>query len=179
MRQWTNKHWFRKWIVAWSTPSHYLIQRWHIVNWTIVNKLQWNLSRYIYIYIFILEEAFELIRILAAISCRPQCVRMVYTIYVSWGHINTDSHPKSISNRNLIKYRPLMSSIYWTIRSQRNSCTRKSLGESIYCAILKWGGLSTLLCSPVSPCPRTNMQRLFHSERLHQLSNLKRLISIL
>ena len=26
-------------------PSHYLNQCWNIVNWTIVNKLQWNLNR--------------------------------------------------------------------------------------------------------------------------------------
>ena len=42
MYQWINHHWFRWWLVAWSAPSHYLNQCWHIVNWTLRNKLQWN-----------------------------------------------------------------------------------------------------------------------------------------
>ena len=32
MRQWSSRHWFRKWIVAWSAPSHYLNQYWNIVS---------------------------------------------------------------------------------------------------------------------------------------------------
>ena len=32
-------------IVAWSAPSQYLNQCWNIVNWTLRNKLQWNLDR--------------------------------------------------------------------------------------------------------------------------------------
>ena len=37
--------WFRKWLGAWSAPSHNLIHCWHIVNWTLRNKLQWNINQ--------------------------------------------------------------------------------------------------------------------------------------
>ena len=43
MRQESNHHWFRLWLVAWSAPSHHLNQRWTIINWTLRNKLQRNL----------------------------------------------------------------------------------------------------------------------------------------
>ena len=36
-------------LVAWWAPSHYLNQCWNIVNWTLRNKLQWNLNRNSYI----------------------------------------------------------------------------------------------------------------------------------
>ena len=52
-----NLHWLRQWLVAWPAPSHYLNQRWNIVNWTLRNKLQWNLNRNLYI--FIQENTFE------------------------------------------------------------------------------------------------------------------------
>ena len=45
-----NHHWFRQWLVAWPAPSHYLDQWWNIVNWTLRNKLQWNLNRNSYIF---------------------------------------------------------------------------------------------------------------------------------
>ena len=32
-------------IVTWPAPSHYLNQCWNIVNWTLRNKLQWDLNR--------------------------------------------------------------------------------------------------------------------------------------
>ena len=32
-------------------PSHYLNQYWNIVNWTLENKLQWNLNKNSYIFI--------------------------------------------------------------------------------------------------------------------------------
>ena len=49
-------------------------QYWNIVNWTLGNKLQWNLNRDLYI--FIQENAFEnVVRKLAAILSRPQCVK--------------------------------------------------------------------------------------------------------
>ena len=35
-------HWFRKWLVAWTAPSHNLNQYWHIVNHTPWNIIQWN-----------------------------------------------------------------------------------------------------------------------------------------
>ena len=52
-----NHHWFRKWLGAWSVPSHYLNQCWNIVNWNLRSKLQWNLKQNSYI--FIQENAFE------------------------------------------------------------------------------------------------------------------------
>ena len=57
MRKWTDHHWFRQWLIAWPAPRHYLNQCWNIVNWTLRNKLQWNLNRNSYI--FIHENAFE------------------------------------------------------------------------------------------------------------------------
>ena len=39
------KHWFRKWLVAYSATSHYLNQCWVIINWTIGNRLQWNFNQ--------------------------------------------------------------------------------------------------------------------------------------
>ena len=38
-------HWFRKWLVACSAPSHHLNQCWLFVNWCFRNKLQWNLNQ--------------------------------------------------------------------------------------------------------------------------------------
>ena len=73
MRQLTNHHWFRWWLVTWPAPNHYLNQCWNIVNWTIRNKLQWNLNRNSNI--FIQENAFEsVICEMAAILSQPQCV---------------------------------------------------------------------------------------------------------
>ena len=57
MRQITNHHWFRRWLVAWSAPSHYLNQCWNIVDSTLGNKLQWNFNRNSNI--FIQENAFK------------------------------------------------------------------------------------------------------------------------
>ena len=57
MRQSTNNHWFRQWLVAWPVPRHYLKQWWNIVNLTLGNKFQWNLNRNSFI--FTQENAFE------------------------------------------------------------------------------------------------------------------------
>ena len=74
MRRWTNHHWFRQWLVAWPAPSHHLNQCWNIVNWTLGNKLQWNINRNLYI--FIQENAFEIaVWKIAAILPRPQWVK--------------------------------------------------------------------------------------------------------
>ena len=35
----SGQHWFRQWLVAYWTPSHYLNQSWLIVNWTLKDKL--------------------------------------------------------------------------------------------------------------------------------------------
>ena len=43
-------HWFI-WLVAWPVASHYLNQCWVTANWTLRNKLQWNLNRNLRIYI--------------------------------------------------------------------------------------------------------------------------------
>ena len=63
--------------------SHYLNQCWNIVNWTLRNKLQWNLSRNSNI--FFQKNALEnVVCVIASISSRPQwvnntwCVRLVY-----------------------------------------------------------------------------------------------------
>ena len=53
----TNQHWFRQWLVTWTVQTHYLNQWWDIVDWTLRNKLQWNLNWNSYI--FIKENAFE------------------------------------------------------------------------------------------------------------------------
>ena len=41
----SNDHWFRWWFVACSASSHCLNQCWNIVNWTLRNNLQWNISQ--------------------------------------------------------------------------------------------------------------------------------------
>ena len=41
----SRQHWFIKWLVTYSAPSHYLNQCWVIVNWTLGNKLQWNFNQ--------------------------------------------------------------------------------------------------------------------------------------
>ena len=85
MRQWTNHHWFRKWLVAWSAASHYLNQCWNIVNWAIGNKLQWNLKQNSYI--FIQENAFEnVVWKMAAILSRPQYVNSILQSRSGYGY---------------------------------------------------------------------------------------------
>ena len=41
---------FRQWLVTWPVPSHYLNKCWNIINWTLRNKLQWNLNQKSYIF---------------------------------------------------------------------------------------------------------------------------------
>ena len=41
----SGQHWFRKWLFTYSVPSHYLNQCWLVVNWTLRNKLRWNLNQ--------------------------------------------------------------------------------------------------------------------------------------
>ena len=68
-------HWFRYCLVAWPAPSHYLNQCWNIVNWTLGNKLQWNLNQSLHI--FIHEKTLEnVVRKMAAILSRPQCAKL-------------------------------------------------------------------------------------------------------
>ena len=67
-----NHHLFRKWLVDWPAPSHYLNKCLIVVNWTLRNKLQLNLNRSSNI--SIQENAFErVVCETAAILSRPQC----------------------------------------------------------------------------------------------------------
>ena len=82
MRRWSNHHWFREWLVAWSAPSHYLNRCWNIVNRTLGNKLQWNLNRNLSI--FIQENLFEIVVWkMAAILSRPQWVNSLRHICIT------------------------------------------------------------------------------------------------
>ena len=64
----------KQWLVAWPVPSRCLKQWRYIVNWTLRNKLQWNLEWNSYN--FIQESAFKNVgwRI-AVILLRPQYVK--------------------------------------------------------------------------------------------------------
>ena len=78
MHQWTVSPFIQimDWLVAYSAPSHYLNQCWNIVNWTIRNKLKWNLNRNSNI--FIQEKVFEcVVWEMAAILSRPQWVKNI------------------------------------------------------------------------------------------------------
>ena len=66
-------HWFRLWLVAYLTASHYLTQCWNSVNWTLGKWLQWNFNWNSYI--FIEENALEnVVCKMAAILFQLQCV---------------------------------------------------------------------------------------------------------
>ena len=68
-------HWLRKWLVAYSAPSHYLNQWWVIVNWTLRNKLQWNFNQNIKLFIY--ENASEnIVYEMAAILSREGWVKL-------------------------------------------------------------------------------------------------------
>ena len=55
----------------------YLNQCWNIVNWTLRNKVQWNLNQKSYI--FIKENTFQnIVWKIAAILSWPQCVKCVH-----------------------------------------------------------------------------------------------------
>ena len=82
MRHWINHHSFRYWLVAWPAPSQYLNQCRNIVNWTLRNKLQWNLNRNSNI--FIQENAFaSIVCETVAILSRPQCVKL----YIEYAYV--------------------------------------------------------------------------------------------
>ena len=70
----SDQHWFRKWLVAYSAPSHYLNHSWVVVNWSLMNKLQWKLNRNYNIRIQ--ENAFEcVVYEMAAILSRGSWVK--------------------------------------------------------------------------------------------------------
>ena len=82
IRELTHLWW---WLVAWSTPSHYLNQCWHIVNWTLRNKLQWNSNQNTKL--FIHENAFQnVIWEMAAILFRRRWVN-AQGQDISWLHL--------------------------------------------------------------------------------------------
>ena len=81
-------HRSRKWLVAWSAPSHYLNRWWNIVNWTLSNKVRWNRKQNSCI--FIQENAYEnVVWKMASILSRPQCVKMAP---VNGGHFAFTSY---------------------------------------------------------------------------------------
>ena len=70
-------HWFRKWLVTSSVPSHYLNQCWIIVNWMHGNIFQWNLNHNKTL--FITKSIFEnVVFKMLAIWSWPQCVKLNY-----------------------------------------------------------------------------------------------------
>ena len=71
------QHWFRKWLVAYSVPSHYLNQYWFIVNWTPRNKHQWSFNQNTKL--FIHQNASENLACeMAAILSRGRWVKVLY-----------------------------------------------------------------------------------------------------
>ena len=63
-------------------PIHYLNQCWYIVNWTVWNKLQWNINGNSYI--FVEENPVEsVVCEMAAILSLPQCVNWALAL-VRW-----------------------------------------------------------------------------------------------
>ena len=66
-------HWCRQLLVTCPPPSHYMNQRWFIVDWTLSNELHWNCNTIAHI--STLENALEIaVWKIIAISYRPQCV---------------------------------------------------------------------------------------------------------
>ena len=86
MREWTNHHWFRLWLIAWSAPSHYLNPWWNIVNCTLRSKLKWNFIRNSNI--FIQQNALEnVVCEMVSILSRPKCVNALQSCYRGCCHI--------------------------------------------------------------------------------------------
>ena len=115
MRRWSNHHWFRWRLVAWSAPSHYLNQCWNIVNRTLGNELQWNFNRNWNISIE--ENTFEnVVCEMASILSRPQRVKhSTATIMSPWllgawcQGINTDG----TEMLQIFFFLVILSYIYW------------------------------------------------------------------
>ena len=78
-------HCFRWWLVVCSVSSHHLNQCSNIVNWTLRNKLLWNLNRNSCI--FTQENASEnVVWKMAAMMSRPQCDNWWLIILLSPPH---------------------------------------------------------------------------------------------
>ena len=81
-------HWFRSWLVSCLIPSHYLNKCWLIVDWTLRNKLQWNMNQNTNI--FLQGNAFKNVTCkLAAIMSRPQCINcsLITADFIDCHHI--------------------------------------------------------------------------------------------
>ena len=70
--------WKRR-LVAWPAPSHYLNQCWDIFNWTFENRLQWNLYRSSYMFIH------EIVLNIPSGKWRPFCFDLILIKY-QWIH---------------------------------------------------------------------------------------------
>ena len=69
-------HWFRKWLLACSAPSHFLKQCWIIVVWTFGNKFKWNCEIWRNSeQSFIQENEFETIVCKMSFFFRLRCVK--------------------------------------------------------------------------------------------------------
>ena len=67
--------WFRWWFITLSVPSYYLNQCWKIVNWILINKLQWNLNRNSF--------SFKEMHLkMSSGKCRPSC--LVLNVLKQW-----------------------------------------------------------------------------------------------
>ena len=67
------EHWFGKWLIVCSVPSHYLNQCWLNVNQTLKNKLRWKLEPNIKVS---LDNAVgNIVFKTSAILLSPQCVK--------------------------------------------------------------------------------------------------------
>ena len=121
----SGQHWFRQRLVAYSVPSHYLNQCWKIVNWTLRNKIQWNLNRNSYV--FIQENASEnIVCEMAAILSRGRWVNTLYQSSARFGIINPTNvihatlniragrkHSVWICIRNACVYNSVLSKRHW------------------------------------------------------------------
>ena len=112
------------WLVAWSVPSHYLYQCWNIVNWTLRNKLPWNINgnSYISIHEYVFESA---VCEMSVIQSRSQCVKWLCCISVSttpthyclcWAFLCADKSHNISSRAKILHYRQQLCNYpYWWI----------------------------------------------------------------
>ena len=70
------QHWFRQWLVAYWAASHYLIQSWVIVNWTLKDK-NFNQNTKLFIHENIPEN---IVCEMTAILSRGKCVKQKNSI---------------------------------------------------------------------------------------------------
>ena len=79
--------------MAWPAPSHYLNQCWNIDNWTIGNKLKWNLDQNLYM--FNEENAIEIVVRKWVPFCLSLKVSSICYEFTDWpGLIGTPGWPQ-------------------------------------------------------------------------------------